>query len=1091
MKKVLCLLMVLTMAVGCISISASAAEYGTVLNNNVAMLVGSTRAIARNTLVNLSAAPVVQDDAVFIPVDALATLFNGTVVQDAAGFVDIRFGVDKLLVLRAGSINYTYNNRGYSFTVAPREVNGVLMVPLSDVLGTVVGKIVFYDPTTQLIVVSDRIVLTNYANDGAVISSIANAISSGFLPPISVPTTYDVDWNSADAETLDEILNAAIDASRNRYDTGSSSSGPAGVTEIPSSPLSKNGWTVECSREDEAENPASRLIDGDDSDGNFWASSNEGGMRVATIDMGSVQTVIKVEVAVRAYTDGRIVHYGIAYSEDGSSFVDITDANTYEASAGGGMYESFNINAQARYIRVTTNGSSTNQWVSLRELTAYGPYTGSSGSGSSSETVSVGPEIPAASMLYTASAQPQAENPASSAFDNNPSTFWAVEGANSMTVDLGEEKEISAVGVQMRNYTADNPNRTLPYTVSVSTDGSNYATVASKTSPPGGGVLETVAVNQPARYVKIDVNGSNEGQWSSVAEIKVYGEFVPASYRNLSSIPGEFMLAVAGSTDVVSADENKVMSLGAPGANSKWSYNGSGIINTANGLALDVYNQSLEPGTQVGVWESSGDANQQWTLELDGNGYYIRNAMSGLYLAVSGGNFQQNVKDSATKWAVTDGSMASNDDDGSVAVGGESTVTSFDINTVSGEFVLAEAGTAFVLVANEDGEITLVPYTGDANQSWKADNSSVVNASTGGRMDVYQASARVGMLVYAESNISRLSQKWDFELENGTYCIKNRESGLYLSVIDGLAHQRGRHYATRFDLYPSDSVNITPGTVGYVNLDTVPGNFMLAVPGGTDVLSVGDDNFTLSVGSDTGRALWSVENAGIKNEASGLFMDVSEQSMDEGGSIIVWEGNGGTNQQWTLEPDAGGYYIRSDMSGLYLTVVGSELQQRSKAYATRWIVTDGTLGAIEGTVVTPDIPEVNNSSYTNLDAVPGEFILVRFNSDDVLTVGDDNSTLSVGAYTQSNKQQWTIDGTSIKSVGVGNVMDVSGQSKDAGGTICVWEVNGGDNQVWAFEREGGGYYIKSIWSGLYLSVVGNAVQQVPRSEANKWMIANK
>ena len=174
MKKVLCLLLVLAMAVGCVSISVSAADYGIVLNNNVAMLVGSTRAVAKNTLVTLSAAPTVEDGEILIPVSAVSTLFNGVVSTDAAGFVDIRFGADKTVVIRPGSDQYSYNNRGYKFSVAPREINGNLMVPLYDIVEDVIGQIVFYDPTTKLIVVSSRKVLKDYASDGAVISTIAN-----------------------------------------------------------------------------------------------------------------------------------------------------------------------------------------------------------------------------------------------------------------------------------------------------------------------------------------------------------------------------------------------------------------------------------------------------------------------------------------------------------------------------------------------------------------------------------------------------------------------------------------------------------------------------------------------------------------------------------------------------------------------------------------------------------------------------------------------------------------------------------------------------------------------------------------------------
>ena len=196
MKKVLCLLVVLTMALGCIGISASAAEYGTVLNNNVAMLVGSTRAVAGNTLVTISAAPAEVDGEMLVPVSVFADIFGGTAYQDeASGFVDVSFGADKVVALRSDSQTFTLNGRAYGFDVAPQEVNGVLMVPMKEIAEDVLGEYYFYDTTTKLAVVSGRKVLKDYATDGAVIATIANAINSGSLPPISVPDYYEIDWS--------------------------------------------------------------------------------------------------------------------------------------------------------------------------------------------------------------------------------------------------------------------------------------------------------------------------------------------------------------------------------------------------------------------------------------------------------------------------------------------------------------------------------------------------------------------------------------------------------------------------------------------------------------------------------------------------------------------------------------------------------------------------------------------------------------------------------------------------------------------------------------------------------------------------------
>jgi O-glycosyl hydrolase len=79
----------------------------------------------------------------------------------------------------------------------------------------------------------------------------------------------------------------------------------------------------------------------------------------------------------------------------------------------------------------------------------------------------------------------------------------------------------------------------------------------------------------------------------------------------------------------------------------------------------------------------------------------------------------------------------------------------------------------------------------------------------------------------------------------------------------------------------------------------------------------------------------------IVNRNSGLFLDVTSSSTSPGASVIQWNSNGGTNQQWSLVPISGGYYnIVNRNSGLLLDVTSGSTSPG--ASVIQWSSTGGT-----------------------------------------------------------------------------------------------------------------------------------------------------
>ncbi len=935
MKKVLCLLTALVMALGCFSISVSAADYGTVLNNNVAILVGSTSAVSGNALRTLPAAPAEINGVVMMPVSAVSVLFGGSASYDAStGFIDLSFGPDKVAVLKVGSANYTLNGFGRALSAAPAAQGGQAFIPMKDLIQDIIGQVYFYDASRKLVIASSRTVIRDAAAESAVLSTIVGAIQSGDLPEITVPTSYELDWSIPVEESIATATTGAVETGP----IDSSMSNTAIGTKI-----NLSASMLKFSSEPEENNPGINAVDGSPS--SVWATQ---GLQEMNIDLGAPTPIACVGVQMKVYDDGRSINYAILVSSDGNVYRSVFDGGS---AAGGGVAEYHTVGVTARYVRITTAGSTIGDWASVAEVEVYsGTLSSAAAQSSGTQTVSAKSTSPTGTKLNvtnaTFTAEPESNNPGRNALDGNASTYWAVENANSMTIDLGSAQPISCVGVQMRDYSPD--TRTVNYGVALSEDGSSYSEIYSGASPSGGAVYEYVdGGGKSARYVRINLNGSSANGWASLAEVSVYtgtgsapasgGASGGATYPNLSTVTGEFIIADPATNNVLTVESDNTtltVSANTKAGSQIWTLGsnsyGNTFRNNSSGVVMDVFEQSMNAGGQIGVWENNDGNNQAWTLELDGSGYYVRNVMSGLYLSNNGGSIVQLDRGNATKW----------------------------------------------VIANRDATV-------------------------------------------------------------------------------------------------SAGASIT-------------GEFQLAVAGTRDVLTVEGDDTTLSVSSASSSSsqLWTLDGAGIKSSSCGYFIDVFEQSMNEGGQVGVWEGNGGTNQSWSLEKDGDSYYIKNAMSGLYLSNVNGAIQQLSKASATKWNV----LGA---EVEIAETPEPTTPTPIT-EPIGGQFRIALYGTNNAITISNDGTDIILARNRGLSTQKWTMEaadgGFIIKNAGTDEVLEVPGESVDPGRKLGLWEANGGAHQTWVLEKLGGFYYIKNVASELYISYDETGVRQRTFDAASKWSI---
>ncbi len=130
------------------------------------------------------------------------------------------------------------------------------------------------------------------------------------------------------------------------------------------------------------------------------------------------------------------------------------------------------------------------------------------------------PLIPASENMSVIAIGAQNGNPAINVLDNNFSTRWSQEGLGQwIQIDLGNVYEVEAVDIAFYNGNV----RIAYFDILTSQDGVNFNNALINTQSSGlTDQLEHFKINPiNARYVRIVGNGTSQGLWNSITEIRV------------------------------------------------------------------------------------------------------------------------------------------------------------------------------------------------------------------------------------------------------------------------------------------------------------------------------------------------------------------------------------------------------------------------------------------------------------------------------------------------------------------------------------------------------------------------------------------
>lgn len=342
----------------------------------------------------------------------------------------------------------------------------------------------------------------------------------------------------------------------------------------------------------------------------------------------------------------------------------------------------------------------------------------------------------------------------------------------------------------------------------------------------------------------------------------------------------------------------KVMSFTAVGSNNQtiWGTQNKKFTGSERVSLADYTNADAElvmaPDT---VGEQSKSVKLSGTDLISGGTYFITNKNSGLSLDLPDGalddgtNIQQ--WDFNKSWA-QQWRLVSVDD------------TYFRIVSLGDEskcIAVAEDS------ANDGVNVELQTYTGTDNQLYKLVRSGtyygIVSKCSGGNggLDVFEWSTKNGGNINQYAYNEYDCQLWKIEpvrpsVSNGTYIVRNLNSGLYIAENSGSAVQS-----------TAQTWDITKQVDGFYTVQAADGRALTVENGsaedGADIRLAeykgnSSQKFNIQCNKDGTYSLLTVSSGCIR------CADVYEISMDDGANICQWEFWGGDGQKFILEPAA-------------------------------------------------------------------------------------------------------------------------------------------------------------------------------------------
>jgi len=222
------------------------------------------------------------------------------------------------------------------------------------------------------------------------------------------------------------------------------------------------------------------------------------------LDLGSSKNICSLDIAWYKGNE-RQNNFVISTSQDGKSYKTVFSTISSGKSL---SYEKYVFSDNlARYVKITVNGNTLNNYASISEIRALIP------SSSQSQVQCVDGHI------QNAKASSSQGFPSINVFDDNLDTRWSNNGVGSwIQLDLGSVNKVCDISVAWFKGNERQNN----FVISTSDDGVAFTNVLNSKSTGSTLNLEKYnVVDTNARYIRITVNGNTQNSYASITEVSI------------------------------------------------------------------------------------------------------------------------------------------------------------------------------------------------------------------------------------------------------------------------------------------------------------------------------------------------------------------------------------------------------------------------------------------------------------------------------------------------------------------------------------------------------------------------------------------
>jgi hypothetical protein len=247
--------------------------------------------------------------------------------------------------------------------------------------------------------------------------------------------------------------------------------------------------------------PSSNVVDNNLN--TIW--SNYGVGSSIQLDLGSSKIICSLDIAWHKGNE-RQNNFVVSTSQDGKSYKTVLSTISSGKSL---SYEKYNIaDTNARYIRITVNGNTQNNYASIADIRA--PISSSG----QSQVQCVDGHIQNANTSAS-----QTGFPGTNVLDDNLDTRWSNNGVGSwIQLDLGISNKVCDISIAWYKGNERQNN----FVISTSDDGIKFSNVISSKSSGSTLNLEKYDfADTNARYIRVTVNGNTLNTYASITEVSL------------------------------------------------------------------------------------------------------------------------------------------------------------------------------------------------------------------------------------------------------------------------------------------------------------------------------------------------------------------------------------------------------------------------------------------------------------------------------------------------------------------------------------------------------------------------------------------